>query len=191
MKRIDEARLETDLPYRFQYVTEFMGLGAQDIETILGAAPLLAPLVPGLVDAIYVQLFNYDCTKRHFVPRQFGYEGAIPESLETLTLDHPQIAFRKAHLGAYLKRLVTGPYDGKMIEFLDMVGKIHTRDFGNKRIDVPLVQMNALMGFVSDALVNAILDLNLPPDVQRKALRAFNKLLWVQNDLIVRHYARH
>ena len=41
------------------------------------------------------------------------------------------------------------------------------------------------------SLIGMLEKLNLPPDAQRKALRAFNKLLWVQNDLIVRHYARH
>ena len=49
--------------------------------------------------------------------------------------------------------------------------------------------MNALMGFVADALTATILGLNLPRETEVKALRAFNKLLWVQNDLITRHYA--
>ena len=49
--------------------------------------------------------------------------------------------------------------------------------------------MNALMGFVSDALIATILGLGLPVEQQNRTLRAFCKLLWVQNDLIVRHYA--
>ena len=83
------------------------------------------------MDAVYVKLFNYDATKRHFVPRQSGYEGATPESLEALTLDHPLIAFRKQHLGRYLATLVTKPYDGKMVNYLDMVGKMHTPKAGS------------------------------------------------------------
>ncbi len=51
-----------------------------------------------------------------------------------------------------------------------------------------LVQMNALMGFVSDALIATILGMGLPRDREVATLRAFNKLLWVQNDLITRHY---
>jgi hypothetical protein len=84
--------------------------------------------------------------------------------------------------------LVTKPYDAKMLGYLDMVGKIHTPKFGSKDLDVPLVQMNALMGFVSDALIATIESLGLPLEVERKATRAFNKLLWLQNDLITRHY---
>lgn len=188
MNRIDEPRLESDVQYRVSYLGEFMGFGEADIQAIHGAAALLAPLVPGLVDAIYVKLFGYDATKRHFVPKQSGYEGPLPENLAALTLDHPMIQFRKQHLGRYLAALVTRPYDGKMIEYLDRVGKIHTPRAGSKDLDVPLVQMNALMGFVSDALIATILGLGLDRDTEARTLRAFCKLLWLQNDLITRHY---
>jgi hypothetical protein len=188
MKRIDEARLESDLGYRFGYLAEFMGFGPEDVQSIHAAAPALAPLVPALVDAVYVKLFSYDATKRHFVPRQHGYEGPVPADLESLSLDHPMIAFRKNHLGRYLTALVTRPYDTRMVEYLDMVGKIHTPAAGNPELSVPLVQMNALMGFVSDALTATILGLGLPREREVSTLRAFNKLLWLQNDLITRHY---
>ncbi len=189
IKNIDEPRLEKDLAYRFQYLADFMGFGPRDVELIHAAAAHLAPLVPDLVDAVYVKLFGFDATKRHFVPRQFGYEGAVPTDLASLSLDHPQIKFRKEHLGNYLKKLVTGAYDGKMVSYLDFVGKIHTPKAGSKELNVPLVQMNALMGFVSDALLATIVGLPLDSQTKAETLRAFNKLLWLQNDLIVRHYA--
>jgi hypothetical protein len=188
MRRIDEKRLERDLGYRFGYLADFMGFGAEDIEVIHSLAPHLAPRVPGLVDAVYVKLFGYDATKRHFLPRQSGYEGAVPEGLEALTLDHEQIQFRKAHLANYLSKLVTGAYDQKMVGYLDFVGKIHTPRAGNKDLHVPLVQMNALLGFVSDALLGTLLGLDLDGETKARAVRAFNKLLWLQNDLISRHY---
>lgn len=189
MKSISEERLETDVAYRFGYVTEFIGLDEEDVKVIHGAAEFLGPLVPGLVDAVYEKLFSYDCTKRHFVPSQHGYDGETPASLDELTLDHPQVKFRKQHLANYLTALVTKPYDRKMIQYLDMVGKMHTDQAGGKHIQVPLVQMNALMGFVADAFNATILGADLPADAKAKALRAFSKLLWVQNDLITRHYA--
>lgn len=188
MTHIDEGRLESDLGYRFWYLSEFVGMGAEDVESIHAAADRIAPLVPGLVDAVYDRLHRQDATWRHFVPRQQGYEGPAPAGVEALTMDHPQIAFRKQHLARYLVQLVTRPYDGKMVEYLDMVGQIHTPKAGNREINVPLVQMNALMGFVSDALIATILGMGLPRDREVATLRAFNKLLWVQNDLITRHY---
>jgi hypothetical protein len=166
-----------------------VGFGPRDVAAIHAAAPLLAPRVPALVDAVYVKLFGYDATKRHFVPRQFGYEGHVPTDLGSLGLDHEQIRFRKAHLARYLERLVTGAYDARMVSYLDFVGKIHTPKAGSKELNVPLVQMNALMGFVADALLATILGLDLDEGAKAATLQAFNKLLWLQNDLIVRHYA--
>jgi hypothetical protein len=188
MKHIDEPRLEKDLAYRFGYLAEFMGFGEDDVAAIHGAAARLAPLVPALVDAVYVKLFNFDATKRHFVPAQHGYEGPLPKDLDTLTPDHDLIRFRKTHLGRYLTALVTKPYDGNMAAYLDFVGKIHTPKAGNRELDVPLVQMNALMGFVADALLATVCALGLDRATEVRTLRAFNKLLWLQNDLINRHY---
>ena len=188
VKRINEPRLKTDLGYRFEYLTEFIGFDDEDVAAIHGAAPAIAPLMPTLVNAVYDKLHQYDATWRHFVSRQSGYEGPVPESLEEVTPDHEMIRFRKEHLGRYLAALVTRPYDGKMVAYLDMVGKIHTPKAGSRELDVPLVQMNALMGFVADALTNTILSLGLERKQEVRTLRAFNKLLWLQNDLINRHY---
>ena len=188
MQNIDEERLETDLGYRFGYLAEFMGFGADDIDAIHGAASALAPLVPGLVDAVYTKLQTYDATWRHFVPRQHGYSGDLPQGLDDLTMDHAQIKFRKEHLGRYLAALVTREYDAKMVVYLDMVGKMHTPKAGSMNLDVPLVQMNALMGFVADAFTATILGLGLERGQEVRTLRAFQKLLWIQNDLITRHY---
>jgi hypothetical protein len=63
MKTIDEARLESDLKYRFEYLCDFIGFNADDIKTVTGAASLLGPVVNTLVDAVYNKLFTYDCTK--------------------------------------------------------------------------------------------------------------------------------
>ena len=154
MIRIDEDRLETDLAYRFNYLVEFMGFDEADVKAIHGAAPAIAPLVPTLVNAVYEKLHTYDATWRHFLPRQSGYEGPVPQSLEDVTPDHEMIHYRKEHLARYLAALVTKPYDGKMVDYLDMVGKMHTPKAGSKELNVPLVQMNALLGFVADALTS-------------------------------------
>jgi hypothetical protein len=188
MRRIDEARLETDLDYRFGYLAKFIGFGEADIAAIHDSAPHLGPLVPSLVDAVYDKLSVYDATWRHFVPRQYGYEGELPSDVAALSMDHAQIQFRKQHLGRYLTRLVTWPYDTRLVEYLDFVGKMHTPKAGSPELDVPLVQMNALMGFVADALTATILGLGLEREAEVRTLRAFCKLLWIQNDLITRHY---
>ena len=188
MTHIDEQKLESDLNYRFDYLAKFMGFDKPDVDAIHAAAPLLAPVVPALVDAVYDKLQQFDSTWRHFLPRQSGYTGELPTELSSLTQDHAMIQFRKQHLGRYLSSLVTRNYDSKMVGYLDMVGKMHTPNAGSPELDVPLVQMNALMGFVADALTATILGFDLPREQEAQTLRAFNKLLWLQNDLITRHY---
>ncbi len=189
MKTIDETRLDSDLAYRFEFLAEFMGFSEDDISTIHGAAEHVAPLVPTLVDAVYDKLFSFDITRKHFVPRQSGYDGAVPESADELTVEHEMIQYRKQHLARYLTRLVTSPYDESLLAYLDLVGKIHTAGAGSDALVVPLVQMNALLGFVSDALISVISGLGLDAETTTQTVRAFNKLLWLQNDLINRHYA--
>ncbi len=189
LKHIDENKLESDLGYRFEYFCDFMGFSKDDIDVILGAKALVAPLVPVLVDAVYDKLFSYDATKRHFMIRQDGFSGALPSNLEALGHSDELIKFRKAHLAKYLEKLVSGPYDGNMLNYLNLVGKIHTPKAGNPELNIPLVQMNVLMGFVSDALISTIQSLEIPQEAKNKAIRAFNKLLWIQSDLISRHYS--
>lgn len=190
MKQIDEEKLEQDVNYRYQFVAEFVGFDDEDIKAIHGAAGYLAPLIPAIVEQTYEKLLAYDATARHFVPRQHGYDGPVPGSLESLAADHPQIQFRKEHLSRYLMHLIGHAYNDKMVAYLDMAGKMHTPKAGNKSIDVPLVQMNALLGLISDSLTTAVLGLKLDDETKARMLRAFNKLLWLQNDLVGRHYQK-
>ena len=83
MKHIDDARLETDLGYRFEYVAGFIGFGSDDVAAVHGAAPKLAPLVPLLVDAVYNKLYQQDAT-------QVMEEWWIPDALYRPRPESPQ-----------------------------------------------------------------------------------------------------
>jgi len=192
MTKWDEAKIESDIEYRFQFLATFVGFTEDDIKTIHGAAPLLAPLVPTIVEAVYNKLFSYDVTKQHFLPRNIGYDGELAKNLEEFTLEHDQIKYRKKMLSNYLVKLVTQPYDKNFISYLNWVGKIHTGSAegkpGTKHLHVPLVLMNALLTWVNDALNVIITNLGLPRDKEIAAIRAFTKLLWIQNDFMSKHY---
>lgn len=188
MQKIDEGRLETDNQYRYDYLCGFIGFGKEEAALIHAFAPHLGPHIAELVDKTYEKLLSYDATARHFVPRQDGFGGDLPASLGDLGPDHPQIQFRKDHLNRYFMQLIGRSYDAGRVKYLDMVGKIHTPGAGNKEINVPLVQMNALMGLLSDTLTKAIAESPLDSEQSLQTQRAFNKLLWIQNDFINRHY---
>ncbi len=190
MQTIDEPRLESDPQYRYEFLASFIGFGPEDIKLIQASAPHLGPRVPQLVERTYERLLAFDATARHFVPRQHGYEGPVPPDLQSLTSEHPQIKFRKDHLNRYFIQLIGRAYDAKMVLYLDMVGRIHTPAAGNQEINVPLVQMNALLGTISDVLLSSIAEWPLAPEVKFRTIQAFNKLLWIQNDFIAKHYQR-
>ncbi len=190
MQSIDEPRLETDLVYRFRFVADFIGFTKDDATALQSAAMFLGPMIPDIVDRTYQKLLDRDCTARHFMPRQAGFEGAVPPDLHSLSPGHPQIQFRKEHLARYLTTVLGRTCDEKLVSYLDMVGKIHTPAAGNHEIDVPLVQMNALMGFLSDILLEAVLTTPLEDKSRREIIRALSKFLWLQNDFITRHYTK-
>ena len=190
MQQIDERRLETDPAFRFGYLAGFIGFTGEDAQAIQACGPYLGPMIPQLVDKTYENLLKYDATARHFVPVQSGYDGPVPGGLGEVSQSHPQVRFRKEHLAKYFMQILGRTCDAKFAAYLDMVGKIHTPGSGNKEIDVPLVQMNALMGFLSDVLTESIFAFPLDHQTAIKTVRAFQKFLWIQNDFITRHYAR-
>ena len=93
-----EASLLEDLPSRIAYLSSFLELTAADGEALLAAKPLVAPLVPTILDAVYTKLLSFDITAQAFVPKNTDYEGETVKSVQELTLDHPQIALRKDFL---------------------------------------------------------------------------------------------
>lgn len=44
------------------------------------------------------------------------------------------------------------------------------------------------MGFVESTLAGGLLSLNLDRETEAKALLAFNKVLWIQNDYFAKYY---
>ncbi len=188
MQTIDEERLETDALYRYEFLAEFIGFGPEDAALIQAFAPHIGPRIGELVELTYAKLLSYDATARHFVPRQHGYDGEVPANLSELTAGHPQIQFRKDHLNRYFMQLIGRSYDAKMVQYLDMVGKMHTPKAGSRHIDVPLVQMNALIGLLSDIILQLVAESPLDDAKKLQTQRAFNKLLWIQNDFVTRHY---
>ncbi|KAJ3205317.1 hypothetical protein HDU67_008922 [Dinochytrium kinnereticum] len=199
MKNIDPTRLSAssaDRLYRFQYVSDFIGFGKDDIAALHASAPVVGPLVPTIVDAVYSKLFEFDVTRTFFTHRNEGFHGRVAGSETDITVVDEQIKFRKNMLSRYLVKLVTAEYDEKFVDYVDWVGRIHTTvQLEDKKamrkksgIHVDYVHVNALFGFVSSFVVEAVLGAGLPKDVETATVLAFNKLLWIQNDFFAKYY---
>lgn len=97
MQHIDEASL-SGLPSRIAYLPSFLEVTSADSEMLMAAKPLIAPLVPTVLDAVYTKLLFYCITAKAFVPRNSNYEGETPKEASELSLDHPQIMYKKDFL---------------------------------------------------------------------------------------------
>jgi hypothetical protein len=190
MKSVDEPRLESDLAYRCRYLMEFVGFGPEDVRAIRAVSPMLLPLAPHFVDGIYMKLLHYDATRRHFTRPQRDYHGELPAHAAAVTPQHQVIQFRKHRLADYFRHLFAGDFEPRTAEYFDFVGRLHHPADGGPPRRIPLVQMHAMLAFLTDAILAQILRLPIDADAKLQAARAFNKLLWLQNDLIDRHYLR-
>jgi hypothetical protein len=79
--------------------------------------------------------------------------------------------------------------------YLNNVGIMHTGKPGfkhrEKRPDlrVEYIHMGALLGYVVDIVVGAVMEMNEIDNVMKsRVIRALNKVVWIQNDLFARHY---
>lgn len=79
--------------------------------------------------------------------------------------------------------------------YLNNVGIMHTGKPGfkhrEKRPDlrVEYIHMGALLGYVVDIVISAVMDMSeIDTQTKMSVLRAFNKVVWIQNDLFARHY---
>ncbi|EEQ83783.1 hypothetical protein RJZ56_006368 [Blastomyces dermatitidis] len=197
---IDEASL-ANLKSRLSYVKGFLHFTEKDGAFIQAAKEIIAPAVPAVLDAVYTRLLSFDITAKSFVPRQPEQdtnEPAAAGSVAELALDHPNIVHRKDFLKNYLIRLVSNKDwsdESSFWGYLDKVGIMHTGQAGFKhrekrpKLRVEVMHMSLLLAFVEEMVLQAILGAE-GVDLQTKTgmITAFNKLVWIQNDLFQRHY---
>ena len=55
--------------------------------------------------------------------------------------------------------------------------------------DFENLQMNALLGYVLGIVIGAVMEMDvIDTTLKSKVIKAFNKVIWIQNDLFARHY---
>ncbi|KAJ1736495.1 hypothetical protein LPJ72_001367 [Coemansia sp. Benny D160-2] len=193
-KHIDHDRLYTDVQYRHDYVSDFIEFSKKDQDLIHQSATVVAALVPTIVDAVYDKLFNYDITWGHFAQDQDGLKISDEKSknVSNVTMGSEVITFRKTMLTKYLKKLVTSDWNLSYLKYLDWVGHIHTTTPMKKSsINVEYIHCNALFGFLSGMIVDALQKCTEWDDATRDSIiQAYVKFFWMQNDLFSKYYVK-
>ena len=167
----DELRLETDTHARFTYLAGTMGLTDNDRVLVRAARTALRERLPVITERLSQAMLERPAMYRHFAP-----DGGVP-TREDL----------RPHLHAWVEGLVALARDDGLPAWMDHVGATHRSGTGNPQIHVPQVQINALLGLLSDLILSEVASLDLPAERRFAIARAFSKLLWIQNDFLQRH----
>ncbi|KAK1231457.1 hypothetical protein PQX77_005437 [Marasmius sp. AFHP31] len=201
-QEIDERLLRKHLPTRIAYLTDFLNFGMEDAEAILEVSPMIHDVIPDLVDGMYEKLFEFDVTKKVFLQRNQGFAGDLPKRLEDLTLDSPQLVFRKVFMKSWARRVLTADYTSDVTwAYMDKVGIMHTgaspfkhqQALGIPPLNVPYRDCALMLGHVLEVLQTAVFSIpesKLSLQKRITAVNAINKVIWIQNDLFSRHYIK-
>ncbi|MCJ1369422.1 hypothetical protein MMC20_000633 [Loxospora ochrophaea] len=198
MQHVVPATL-ADLSPRLDFTTSFLHFSPSvDGSAIQASAALLKPLIPTVLDLVYTNLLSYDITAKAFVPRQASHEGPVPVKPQDLDLNHSHIQRQKGFLRGYLLR-IAGNEDwspqSKLWEYMDKVAVAHTGLPGfvhrarMPELRVEYMHLGLLLGYVEDIVVGAVMAMEEIDEATKVGvIRAWSKVLWIQNDLFARKY---
>ena len=188
IQQVNDERIGNELPSKYNFLLSFIEFGPDEIRTIHEISPKLVSLLPEIVDEIYEKMLEFNVIRKHFVVRHYGFKGEVPTNIADVTPTQEQVEFRKQRLINYFTELFLGEFDATTADYMNAVGKMHTTKTGSISIHVPLVEMNIMLGFMSGLFLKKICEIDIEPDLQAKASRALNKLMWIQQSLISEHY---
>ncbi|KAF3923351.1 hypothetical protein ABW21_db0204243 [Orbilia brochopaga] len=182
MQHVDRGDLYTSLPARIQFLHSFLEFGPDDVAALILGQRYVKALIPAIVNIVYKKLLKYDITARVFTTRNSKDEGPVSH---WATEDSAQIQHRKMFLRWYLTKLNSDCTKMEYWEYLDKVGLMHVGKGRKNPLHVDYVFLGACLGFIQDALFEAILShprLELPKKIS--IVKALGKVIWIQNDLM-------
>ncbi|CAF1019583.1 unnamed protein product [Rotaria sordida] len=189
-EHIDNNRIYNDLRYRFDYLSKFLNFTSDDIAMLNKFAIIILPRIPVIVDTAYRKLLSFDITKQYFLIRNDGFEGPLIKESKNLTLDSPQMIYRKDMLSIYLKRILTQTeWNDTFLQYLSQIGQIHANNIGTTLIKVDYIHINILFGYMEHLFIDILWTTeNLDDKTKHDMIMAINKFFWIQNDIFTMHY---
>ncbi|KAF3914908.1 hypothetical protein ABW20_dc0107714 [Dactylellina cionopaga] len=184
MEHIDRSDLYTSLPVRVQFLQSFLEFGPDDVQALIMGQKYVKALIPAIVNIVYKKLLRYDITARVFTTRNSADEGPVSSWVSE---DSAQIQHRKMFLRWYLTKLNSDCTRMEYWEYLDKVGIMHIGKGRKNPLHVDYVFLGACLGFIQDAMFEAILSHPRLELFKKIAIvKALGKVIWIQNDLMER-----
>lgn len=161
----------------FRYMAEFVGFTDADAEAIRQSGLIIEKHIPSIVSQFYEHLLRYPPTREHFL-RKDG------------SLDRDYLQLRMHHLSNFWRRTAGGVYDDDYARYVDYVGRAHTSHGADPNIYIAERYVIGQVGFMQHAINEAIVkELHeFDPDLEQRAMRAWNLLMMVILELLARAY---
>lgn len=189
-EHIDRARLDTELIYRFEYISKFLNFTKDDISVLNALAPMLFSYIPAVVETIYKKLNSLDITKKYFICDDDEFDTCTSNEDTKITITSSQSFLLKDTLSIYLKRiLIQTDWNETFLQYLSEIGDLNIDHKHSKEMNSNYIHINALFCFMEHSMVEMILKAeNLDTKKKRAGVRALNKVFWIQNSLFTMHH---
>jgi len=194
--RKDDAKLDSDIEYRYQYIAEFIGLTAADIRLIHASHKVIGTKLDDIVAECFKKLWSFNVTKQVFFKfDKTGTLATVDLSRAGTGKDKWQMMSeqlkvqRLLTLKDFLEKIICNPYEKELFEEMDKLGRIHSTKGGH--INAPLLHVKVMLGFLQDEILAALFhhkssyyeSFNAPA-----AARAYAKVFTVIGDYFSKHY---
>jgi len=191
----DEAKLESDLMYRYEYMCEFMNISANDIKIVHACKSVLEPKLDDIVADCFKKLWTYSSTKQVFFKDQdldtlaTGPATGSAGAAKWKSVSDQLSVQRRLTLKAFMEKLLNNPYDAAQMAEMNRLGKIHSTKNGH--IKAPLLHVNVMLGFLQDEILAALFHHRASESDSfnaAAAARAFCKVFAVVGEFISKNY---
>jgi nitrite reductase/ring-hydroxylating ferredoxin subunit len=161
----------------FRYMAEFVGFNQGDIEAIVESRLIIEKHLPAIVAKFYDHLLRYPPTRKYFI----NPDGSINQEY---------LQLRMHHLTNFWRRTAAGIYDDDYARYVDYVGRAHTSHGADPNIYIPERYVIGQVGFIQHAITEALTKelREYNPDLEVRAVKAWNKLMMVILELLARAY---
>jgi nitrite reductase/ring-hydroxylating ferredoxin subunit len=162
----------------FRYMSDFVGFTAEDANAIRETGLVIEKYIPEIVGQFYTHLLQYMPTRKHFMKS----DG---------TIDQDYLQLRMHHLTNFWRKTASGVYDNDYARYVDYVGRAHTAHGADPNIYIAERYVIGQVGFMQHAISQALSkELHeYDPDLETRALRAWNLLMMVMLEMLARVYS--
>jgi nitrite reductase/ring-hydroxylating ferredoxin subunit len=162
----------------FRYMSDFVGFAAEDAKAIRESGLVIEKYIPEIVAQFYTHLLQYMPTRKHFMK---------PDG----TIDQDYLQLRMHHLTNFWRKTASGIYDDDYARYVDYVGRAHTAHGADPNIYIAERYVIGQVGFMQYAISQALTkELHeYDPDLETRALRAWNLLMMVILEMLARVYS--